>query len=245
MRKIFGYECKRLMWNKFSAGLALVLLFYGWQVLSRVTILGVSHTAPFSPWSFGDYLSRMLPLLWIGVLFFLTFFLSGPGRRTAVLTCAAPCPPDGTPWPAMLPLWPGPGCSPWGVWGRPPYFTSTIFIGPMAGSAAPSPDYPSPPADICPGERLVPGTDPPRLIYGWMLLPFAVQALPLPQMLGLWSGRFFTDYPLTLGALDPEFTLPVQALLLQCLLLLAGAALLTVGAGGLRSLGKKRFRPMA
>ena len=31
MRKIFGYECKRLMWNKFSAGLALVLLFYGWQ----------------------------------------------------------------------------------------------------------------------------------------------------------------------------------------------------------------------
>ncbi len=54
MRKIFLYECKRLLWNKFFAGLVLVLLFYGWQVLRRVTILGVSHTAPFSPWSFGD-----------------------------------------------------------------------------------------------------------------------------------------------------------------------------------------------
>ena len=76
MRKIFLYECKRLLWNKFFAGLVLVLLFYGWQVLRRVTILGVSHTAPFSPWSFGDFLSRMLPLLWIGALFFLTFFTS-------------------------------------------------------------------------------------------------------------------------------------------------------------------------
>ena len=80
MRKIFLYECKRLLWNKFFAGLVLVLLFYGWQVLRRVTILGVSHTAPFSPWSFGDFLSRMLPLLWIGALFFLTFFTSEKAR---------------------------------------------------------------------------------------------------------------------------------------------------------------------
>ena len=50
MRKIFLYECKRLLWNKFFAGLVLVLLFYGWQVLRRVTILGVSHTAPLTTW---------------------------------------------------------------------------------------------------------------------------------------------------------------------------------------------------
>ena len=93
MRKIFLYECKRLLWNKFFAGLVLVLLFYGWQVLRRVTILGVSHTAPFSPWSFGDFLSRMVPLLWIGSLFFLTFFTSGKARRAAVLTDAAPMEP--------------------------------------------------------------------------------------------------------------------------------------------------------
>ena len=89
MRKIFLYECKRLLWNIFFAGLVLVLLFYGWQVLGGVTILGVSHTAPFSPWSFGDYLSRMLPLLWIGALFFLTFFTSAGGGAYQCYTNAA------------------------------------------------------------------------------------------------------------------------------------------------------------
>ena len=96
MIKIFKYECKRLLWNKFFFGLLLVLLFYGYQVLRSVTILGVSHTAPFSAWSFGDYLGRMLPLLWIGALFFLTFFTSPRARRAAVLTDAAPAPPAHT-----------------------------------------------------------------------------------------------------------------------------------------------------
>jgi len=89
LRKIFLYECKRLLWNKFFAGLVLVLLFYGWQVLRRVTILGVSHTAPFSPWSFGDFLSRMLPLLWIGALFIISGKLVG---------LAGPIPPELLGW---------------------------------------------------------------------------------------------------------------------------------------------------
>ena len=93
MSKIFRYECRRLLWNKFFIGLAVVLLLYGALVLHAVTILGVSHTAPFSPWSFGDYLSRMLPLLWIGMLFFLTFYTSPKARRAATLTDAAPMPP--------------------------------------------------------------------------------------------------------------------------------------------------------
>ena len=93
MGKIIRYECRRLLCNKFFAGLLLVTLFYGWPTLTGATILGVSHTAPFSPWSFGDYLSRMLPLLWLGALFFLTFFTSEKARRTAVLTDAAPMSP--------------------------------------------------------------------------------------------------------------------------------------------------------
>ena len=36
---------------------------------------------------------RLLPLLWIGVLFFLTFFTSGAERRAAVLTAATPVRP--------------------------------------------------------------------------------------------------------------------------------------------------------
>ena len=88
--KIYKYECRRLLWNKFFFGIGLVLLFYGWQVLNRVTILGVSRTAPFSPWSFGDYLSRILPLLWAGALFFLSFFTSVRAKRADILTDATP-----------------------------------------------------------------------------------------------------------------------------------------------------------
>ena len=35
MRKIFLYECKRLLWNKFFAGLVLVLLFW--------LVMGISY----------------------------------------------------------------------------------------------------------------------------------------------------------------------------------------------------------
>lgn len=93
MGKIYRYECRRLLWNQFFVGLIAVLLCYGALVLRDATILGVSHTAPFSPWSFGDYLCRMLPLLWIGALFFLTFFTSNKARRAAALTEAAPMRP--------------------------------------------------------------------------------------------------------------------------------------------------------
>ena len=81
MHKIFHYELRRLLWNKFFFGLLAVTLFYAYQVFTGEIILGVAHTAPFSPWSFGCYLSRLLPLLWVGELFFLSFFTAGRERR--------------------------------------------------------------------------------------------------------------------------------------------------------------------
>ena len=54
-------------------------------------------------------------------------------------------------------------------------------------------------------------------------------ALPLPEALSLWNGRFFTAYPLTLGTLDPAFALPAGAAAAQAALLALGAALLAAG----------------
>ena len=88
MIKIFRCECRRLLCNKFFIGLLAVLLFYAGQVFYAVALPGVAHTAPFSPWSFGAYLGRLLPLVWVGALFFLTFFTSARERRAAVLTDA-------------------------------------------------------------------------------------------------------------------------------------------------------------
>ena len=229
MGKIFRYECRRLLWNKFLGGLLLVLLFYGWQVLSRVTILGVSHTAPFSPWSFGDFLCRMVPLLWIGNLFFLTFFTSGKARRAAVLTDAAPMEPRryalarcgaalaGTALLALAALaeaavfygW----YFGWHGWGELLLPALVTLVPPLAFAL---------------GSGWLLGRVRPWLLYVWILLPFALALLPLPEALELWNGSFFTQYPLTLGTLDPAFSLPVAVLLVQCALLTAGIVLLAL-----------------
>ena len=229
MLKIFGYECRRLLCNKFFAGLALIVLFYGWQVLDRVTILGVSHTAPFSPWSFGDYLSRMLPLLWIGALFFLTFFTSNAERRRAVLTSATPVNPSvygivrccaaliGI---ALLSLaavclaafyyWRMFGWHDWGTLLAPALLTL------------------APPLVFALGSGWMLGRLRPWLVFVWMLLPVLLAALPLPEFLGLLNGSIFTERPLSLGTLDPAFSLPAGTIAAQCAVLVAGAALLIV-----------------
>ncbi len=231
MGKIFRYECKRLLWNKFFAGLLLVLLFYGWQVLTGATILGVSHTAPFSPWSFGDYLSRMVPLLWIGSLFFLTFFTSGKARRAAVLTDAAPMESRryalvrcaaalaGTALLALAVLteaavfygW----YFGWHSWGELVLPALLALVPPLVFA-------------LGSGWRL--GEVRPWLLYVWMAFPFVLSALPLPQALGLWDGSFFAGYPLTLDALDPAFSMPASAWLAQGLTLALGLLLLALPA---------------
>ena len=66
----------------------------------------------------------------------------------------------------------------------------------------------------------------PWLVYVWMLCPLISLALPLPEVFGLWNGSFFTQYPLTLGTLDPAFSMPAAVLLVQGMLLSAGIVLL-------------------
>ena len=232
MIKVFRYECKRLLWNKFFFGLLLVLLFYGWQVLRGVTILGVSHTAPFSPWSFGDYLSRVIPLLWIGTLFFLTFFTSGKARRVAVLTDATPAPPRryalvrcaaalvGI---ALLTLVCLAEAAVFYGWYFDWYAWGTLLV-PALVTLLPS-------LVFALGSGWLLGQIRPWLLYVWLPVPFVWMGLELPQALSVWNGRLFTDYPLTLGTLDPAFTLPAPVWAVQLLLLLAGVLLF---AGRLR-----------
>ena len=233
MGKIFRYECRRLLWNKFFAGLLLVLLFYGWQVLTGVTILGVSHTAPFSPWSFGDYLSRMVPLLWIGSLFFLTFFTSGKARRAAVLTDAAPMEPRRYALARCAAALAGAALLALACLAEAAVFYGWYFQWYGWGQLAlPALAALVPPLVFALGSGWLLGRLRPWLVYVWMLAPFALPALPLPEALGLWDGSFFTAYPLTLGALDPAFQLPPAVLAAQCALLAAGAALLALRPGG-------------
>lgn len=229
MSKIFRYECRRLLWNKFFIGLAVVLLLYGALVLHAVTILGVSHTAPFSPWSFGDYLSRMLPLLWIGMLFFLTFYTSPKARRAAVLMDATPMPSrqyalarcaaalTGTVLLALVCIaetvfFYGQYFS-WYSWGQ--------LIFPVLITLVPA-------LIFALGSGWLLGQIRPWLVYVWMLIPFGCMALPLPDALKIWNGQFFGEYPLTLGTLDPGFSMPAAVLIVQCVLFAVGIVLLMI-----------------
>lgn len=229
MGKIYRYECRRLLWNQFFAGLIAVLLGYGALVLRGVTILGVSHTAPFSPWSFGDYLSRMLPLLWIGALFFLTFFTSPKARRTAALTDAAPMPPARFALARCAAAFTGAG-----ILALLCIVEAAVFYGRMFGwyswgsLAFPALVTLLPPLVFALGSGWLLGRLRPWLLYIWMVVPLLLAVLPLPDTLGLWNGNFFTDYPLTLTTLDPAFVLPGDVVVAQIVLLAAGVVLLVI-----------------
>ena len=229
MIKIFQYECKRLLWNKFFFGLLLILLFYGWQVLNGVTISGVSHTAPFSPWSFGDYLSRMISLLWIGALFFLTFFTSGKAQRADILTDAAPVSPRRYVLARYAAALTGTGLLALVCIAEAAFFYGRYFgwygweqlFFPVLITLVPA-------LTFALGSGWLLGRVRPWLGYVWMLAPYVCMALPLPDVLKIWNGQFFDDYPLTLGTLDPAFSIPAAVLVVQCGLFAVGIVLLMI-----------------
>ena len=69
------------------------------------------------------------------------------------------------------------------------------------------------------------------LVDVWMLLPFVLNLLPLPQALGLWTGSLFSEYPLCLAGLDPAFTLPAAVWAAQAAFLLLGILFLGICTG--------------
>ena len=231
--RIFKYECRRLLWNKFFFGFFLVTLFYGWQILTNVTILGVSRTAPFSPWSFGDYLCRMIPLLWIGSLFFLTFFHSARARRAAVLTNTAPAHPGKYAFARCAAAAAGTGLLMLAALAE-----AAVFYGGYFGwhnwktLAQPAFISLAPPLIFALGSGWCLGKIKGWLLYIWMLVPFVCMALPLPEKLGIWNGSFFSEYPKTLGTLDPEFSLPAATAVFQGVILALGILLIVRGVAG-------------
>jgi len=90
LTKILLYELKRLLLNKFFFILTVISALYGYLILSGDIIAGVAYTAPFSPWSYGFYLARVLPLLLITTLFFITFLYSAQEKSVKQLTFATP-----------------------------------------------------------------------------------------------------------------------------------------------------------
>jgi ABC-2 type transport system permease protein len=88
--KIFKYELRRLLLNKFFIGLLIINGLFAWYILTGDTVAGVSYTAPFSPWSFGAYMASVMPVSMLTVLFLLTAYYSKKEKQAEALTAATP-----------------------------------------------------------------------------------------------------------------------------------------------------------
>ena len=225
MGKVFRYELHRLVYSKIFLGLLIVLSAYGWQMLSTETILGVAHTAPFSPWSFGCYLTQLLPLLSLSLLFFLWDISSGKAKRVEILSSATPVEPGKLMAVKGLAV-----AAAWGllalvVAGMGIAFLLYLFKGAvpvwqLLGAAALAL---LPPLIFLLGAGLLAGRKNAALVL--ILVPAAalLALLPLPAFAQLFPTGFFSEYPLTLG-LDP-------ALRVSAGFLLGRAAYTAIGLG--------------
>lgn len=230
--KIYGYECKRLIFNKYFIGIGVLILIYGWQVLKNVTILGVSFTAPFSAWSFGDYVSRMTVFLWIGTLIFVSFFHSKEEKRRVGIFSATPMKPCvhellrcGAVLTVSL------------VLVIVTLLPAVVFYGKVFGlyplgmivSVSITTLLPVVVFALGSGKLLAHAGRP--FLFLWMLVPFALNALKLPEAFGLLDGSLFTDRPLEMGVPDPGFSLPAGVVAVQCVVFAIGIAMIVMRTG--------------
>lgn len=210
--KLFRYELRRLLWNKLFFGLLAVMLCYGWLTFAGDTILGVARTAPFSPWSFGSYLSQITPLAALGELLFLSRYASRQEQRVSAVTRAAPLEPKkyaavrcsavlaGT---LILYICGAGLCA--------AFYALLFGWYEFSSLLAPALLVCGPVILFCMGAGLSLGEIHPALPY--VLTGAALLTRRLPPALGFTLERFFSEYPLALGGVDPAFSIPAEVLL--------------------------------
>lgn len=209
MNKLFRYELRRLLCSKLFWGVLLVALGYGWLTLTGSIVLGVAHTAPFSPWSFGYYLSRLLPLVCLGELLFVACFTSKKELLIRPLTQATPV--DQRQYLIMR-------CGAvlvctfllcLGVAVLAVGFYVWLFGWMNYGELIlPTLLTLLPPIVFCLGAGMALGQLRPTLIYLLMAAEFLLCSLPLPTAISFSLSGFFSQFPLTLDTLDPAFYVP-------------------------------------
>lgn len=230
MAKIFWYECRRLLCSKGAAGLLVVTVAYSHVVMEGEILFGVAGTAPFSPWSFGVYLARVLPLLLAGLLLFLAPGSSRQAEGVRVLTraaCTRPAAYRAVRWgavaaafvlltlaPVLYALWVyGSVFRFWDLWSLLPPLALAWLPAGLLGM----------------GLGLWAGRLRPWAVFALMPLVLLMGVLPLPGWLDLYGAGFFAQYPASLGQLDPAFSVPWSQGLGRGLCALAGG-LLTLSA---------------
>lgn len=218
------------MLNKFTIGLLVIIGFYSYTVMQGEIILGISNTAPFSPWSFGVYLARVLPLLLVALLFFVSFLYSAQAKRVEALTDATHMKPSyyrmmryGAIAVAFLLLITVPIIYAFWFYGATFHFTAFHTLLPPLVFVI------IPPFFLVMGLGTLVGRFHSAIVFSLMPVMLLLGFLPLPDVADLYGTALLTHYPASLGMLDPVFQLPGIAIMLKSLFALVGI-ILTVNA---------------
>lgn len=224
MKKIFYYELKRLLYQRFFLALFLLVLIYSWNVMETEILLGVANTAPFSGWSYGVFAARVAPLLLIGLLFFLTIRHHPQAQKTELLISATPVSPVRLALIRQLALCLGflllSGAAitvSWFFYGI--YFHFYAFddlLWPFCVTLLPT-------AILIWGLGLWVAQIHRGFLFGLMLLLLLWGYLPVPQVFDLYGAGFYWQYPLSVSVVEPAFTPPVSFYSVRsCYVLLGG-----------------------
>lgn len=225
MGKIYRYELKRLVCNKFFIGILAVTLFYAYQVLTLEVVQGIAYTAPFSAWSFGYYLARVLPFICIGQLFLLSIFVSILEKRVAVLTGATSVDERRYLLTRSLAALTGTALLTGAVLLMGALFLYRLFGRQDYGALVlPTVLVLVPAILFCLGLGWLLGRAHPAGIYGAMALVLLLSVAPLPTEAGFSLSSFFTKMPLAAPILDPGFETPPVMLVMRMGYLLVGVA---------------------
>lgn len=227
MNKILYYECRRLIGNKIFIGLSLVTILCSWQLLTGTVILGIANTAPFSPWSFGYYLSSVAPFLCAIELFFITFFTSKNEQKVSVITSATSVNKNKYTLIRCISIAIGMVIIVLIVVALGILFYKTIFdIVPLQTLFLPTVLAIIPSLIFTMGAGWFLGRYSQIGIYVLLAVQLLVPYIPSSQKLYITGIRFFSEYPINLGVLDPTFKLEISYLISRLILLIVGTVLM-------------------
>ena len=231
MTKIFRYELKKLLINRFFAALMFLTLWYSYMLLRGEVLLGIANTAPFSPWSFGFYLSSLLPLLSAILLFFIAFLSSKQEKMAQVLTSASPVPPGMYRLVRCCAIFTGVF-----LMAALCCLMACLFLGglfqfhniPFKGWVLPAAMVLFPSLIFAAGLGMAAGAWKGWAVYGVIGIVFAAGYLPLPDGAALIPTAFFINYPKALGILDPVFSVPASMVTGRMIYFILGVLLMAV-----------------
>lgn len=228
-----AYEIRRLLFNKLFLGLLLITAIYAYLILRGDIIQGVANTAPFSAWSYGGFLSSILPMLLLSLLFFISSIYSKSEKCIAPIKMATPV--DlfryGLIRSIAIVIVCLVACLTVVVISM--IFYATVFHFYSFGNfLLPLMLTIFPALFFVMGVGLLAGRFHKALIYVLMLLFLFLGSVPMPYGMDLLGSNFFSNYPMTLPiGLDgePAFIVPVAVWVGKAVYSLLGVIFIGLG----------------